>query len=753
MGDISVGVDVGGTFTDLVAVVDGELVTAKVPSVRGEEARGIAAALAAAGVEVEAVGVLAHGTTVATNALLERRGARTALVTTEGFRDVIEIGRQDRASLYDLTAQKPASLVPRELRITVRERMGPEGMVVPLDDGSLREAVAAVAAAEVEAVAVCLLFAFLHPEHERAVGDALRVALPGVLVSLSSELLPEFREYERCSTTVANAYLAPVLSAYLEKIEPRPLVMQSSGGVADVATAAARPASCVLSGPAAGVVGAAFVAGAGGFEDVLTFDMGGTSTDVAAVLGGEAQVTAESVVAGVPIRFPMVDVHTIGAGGGSIAWLDDGGALRVGPRSAGARPGPASYGLGGEAATVTDANLVLGYLADGAVLGGEVRLDRDLAERALAGLPVDESLHNRFNPSLRDWVSNVTSSDAARRAIEAAAGVVRVVEAEMARALRVVSVERGIDPRGLALVAFGGAGPLHACALAEEARNGARPRSARLGNAQRAGPRSGRSPARLRRRPVRGDGGSGRAGPSRSGDAAAGRRALPGPVARIDRRCRGVGVESGRRARAPLRVPARRRARGRHAAAGRDPPAPASFLIEPRRGWDRPRAVARISTAGGSTFPSTGPARPSPARRSSSCPVRRVSSGPAGRESPTTPERSSWSERGPGNALGDERRPCRDRRGDGHGPRPERVLVEHQGAARLFGRPVRRGRTDGRPGGAHPRPPRCDARVGRRRDRPRAGAGRRSTSSTIPSQAARTCRTSRSSPRSRSTAR
>ena len=468
MGDISVGVDVGGTFTDLVAVVDGELVSAKVPSVPGEEARGIAAALAAAGVEAGAVGVLAHGTTVATNALLERRGARTALVTTEGFRDVIEIGRQDRASLYDLTAHKPASLVSRELRITVRERMGPEGVVVPLDDASLREAVAAVAAAEVEAVAVCLLFAFLHPEHERAVGDALRVSLPGVLVSLSSELLPEFREYERCSTTVANAYLAPVLSAYLEKIEPRPLVMQSSGGVADAASAAARPASCVLSGPAAGVVGAAFVAGAGGFEDVLTFDMGGTSTDVAAVLGGETQVTAESVVAGVPIRFPMVDVHTIGAGGGSIAWLDDGGALRVGPRSAGARPGPASYGLGGEAATVTDANLVLGYLADGAVLGGEVRLDRALAEEALARLPVDESLHNRFNPGLRDRVSNVTSSDAARRAIEAAAGVVRVVEAEMARALRVVSVERGIDPRRLALVAFGGAGPLHACALAEE---------------------------------------------------------------------------------------------------------------------------------------------------------------------------------------------------------------------------------------------------------------------------------------------
>jgi N-methylhydantoinase A len=468
MRGISVGVDVGGTFTDLVAVVEGELVTAKVPSVPGAEARGIAAALGAAGVEAEAVGVLAHGTTVATNALLERRGAETALVTTEGFRDVIEIGRQDRASLYDLTAHKAAPLVPRELRFTVRERMGPEGVVVPLEAASVRSAVAAVAAAEVEAVAVCLLFSFLHPEHELRVGEALRAALPGVRVSLSSELLPELREYERCSTTVANAYLAPALSAYLGEIEPRPLVMQSSGGVADAAAAASRPAACVLSGPAAGVVGAAFVAAAGGFEDVLTFDMGGTSTDVAAVLGGEAQVTADSVVAGVPIRFPMVDVHTIGAGGGSIAWLDEGGALRIGPRSAGARPGPACYGLGGEQPTVTDANLVIGYLADRAVLGGEVTLDRALAERALARLPVDESLRKRFNPSLRDWVRNVTSSDTAGTATEAAAGVVRVVEAEMARALRVVSVERGIDPRGLALVAFGGAGPLHACALAEE---------------------------------------------------------------------------------------------------------------------------------------------------------------------------------------------------------------------------------------------------------------------------------------------
>jgi N-methylhydantoinase A len=462
----SVGVDVGGTFTDLVAIVDGMLVTAKVPSVKGAEADGIVAALAASG--VGAVDVLAHGTTVATNALLERRGARTALVTTEGFRDVLEIGRQDRASLYDLAAHKPAPLVPRELRFTVRERMGPEGELVPLDEDSLAAAVVALGAADVQAVAVCLLFAFLHPGHERRVGKVIRAALPGVNVSLSSELLPEFREYERCSTTVANAYLAPALSAYLAEIEPRPLVMQSSGGVVDAATATERPAACVLSGPAAGVAGAAFVAGLAGVDDVLTFDMGGTSTDVATVLGGRAQVTAESVVAGVPIRFPTVDVHTIGAGGGSIAWLDDGGALRVGPRSAGARPGPACYGRGGEEPTVTDANLVLGYLGDGAVLGGEVRLDRDVAEHVMSLIPVDELLHKRFDPGLRDWVGNVTSLDAAERAVAVASGVVRVVNAEMARALRLVSVERGIDPRGLALVAFGGAGPLHACSLAEE---------------------------------------------------------------------------------------------------------------------------------------------------------------------------------------------------------------------------------------------------------------------------------------------
>ncbi|HYT25988.1 MAG TPA: hydantoinase/oxoprolinase family protein, partial [Actinomycetota bacterium] len=286
------------------------------------------------------------------------------------------------------------------------------------------------------------------------VGEALREALDGVAVSLSSEVLPEFREYERFSTTVADAYLTPILAAYLERLAgeatgrglPAPLVMQSSGGVIEVEAAAAHAASCVLSGPAGGVVGAAYVAKLSGYDDLLTFDMGGTSTDVAPVVGGEVRTTTESVVASVPIKLPMVDVHSVSAGGGSIAWVDEGGALRVGPRSAGADPGPAAYGRGGEEPTVTDANLYLGYLADGAELGGELTLRRDLADRALAR------------------VGGRLGEDA----LGVALGAVRVANAEMVRALRVISVERGLDPREFTLVAFGGAGGLHACALAEE---------------------------------------------------------------------------------------------------------------------------------------------------------------------------------------------------------------------------------------------------------------------------------------------
>lgn len=454
-GGMRLGVDVGGTFTDVVAVApDGRVRITKVPSTPRDQSDGVLAGWAALGASAQDVAAFAHGTTVATNALLERRGGRTALITTEGFRDLLEIGRQDRPSLYDLTRARPTPLVPRDLRFVVRERMGPGGVVVPLDAASLAAAVDAVAAADVDAVAVCLLFGFLHPEHEQRVGDALRARLPGVAVSLSHEVLPEFREYERTSTTVADAYLRPRMAAYLEHLLaraqaaglPAPTVMQSSGGVLDVGVAARHPARFVLSGPAGGVVGASHVAGLSGFGDVLTFDMGGTSTDVAPVVGGAVQLTTESVVAGVPLRLPMVDVHTVSAGGGSVAWVDEGGALRVGPHSAGADPGPACYGQGGELATVTDANLVLGSLPDGARLGGDVVLRRELAEQALARVGERLGLGPR----------------------ETALGVVRVADTEMVRALRLISVERGLDPRGFALVAFGGAGGLHACSLAEE---------------------------------------------------------------------------------------------------------------------------------------------------------------------------------------------------------------------------------------------------------------------------------------------
>lgn len=452
--NIRLGIDVGGTFTDLVALGGGSLVTAKVPSTPQDQSKGVMNAIQTSEIEAASVTALAHGMTVATNALLERRGAKTALVTTEGFRDVLEIARQNRPSLYDLSIDRPPPLVPRELRFTVRERMGPEGEIEALDDVSLKEAVAAVREAEVEAVAVCLLFAFAHPAHEQRVGEVLREALPKVHVSLSSEVLPEFREYERFSTTAADAYLAPKLAAYLRNLAdkaeeagvPAPLVMQSSGGVARVADAIADAAGCVLSGPAGGVVGAAYVGALGGYEDLLTFDMGGTSTDVAPIISGEAQTTTETVVAGVPIKLPMVDVHTVSAGGGSVAWADAGGALRVGPHSAGAEPGPAAYDKGGEDPAVTDANLFLGYLTDGAELGGEVVLRRELSEKALV------SLGEKLGLS----------------AEETALGIVRVTNAEMARALRVISVERGLDPREFALLAFGGAGGLHACSLAEE---------------------------------------------------------------------------------------------------------------------------------------------------------------------------------------------------------------------------------------------------------------------------------------------
>ena len=427
-----VGIDVGGTFTDAVLLEEGRIRTAKV-STTPEQEHGVFGAAAAVG--AEATHRFTHGTTVATNAFLERKGATTALVTTRGFEHILHLRRQNRADLYDLGAHHPEPLVPVHRSYGVVGRIGPEGERVALDLSTLPDI-------EGDAIAVCLLFAFRDPSHETAVADELRRRYPDKHVVASHEVAPEFREYERASTTAADAYLLPVVSRYLRSLAnacrsaglPEPFVMRSSGGLATLEEAAAHPAWILVSGPAGGVVGAARVAQLAGFDNAISFDMGGTSTDVCLIAGGHAERSSERHVGGLPIRLPTVDIHTVGAGGGSIVWRDSGGALRVGPESAGATPGPASYGRGGVEATVTDANLLLERLPE--ALADGLELDRDAAAAALGSI----------DPS----------------------AVVAVVNAEMLRALRVVSVERGHDPRDFALVAFGGAGPLHACGLAEE---------------------------------------------------------------------------------------------------------------------------------------------------------------------------------------------------------------------------------------------------------------------------------------------
>jgi N-methylhydantoinase A len=452
------GVDVGGTFTDAALVVGEELVTAKVPTTPDEQSEGVLAAveraLAAAGLDPAAVERFAHGMTVATNALLEERGARTALLTTEGFTDVIEIARQNRPELYRLCKARPAPLVPTSLRLGVRERIGPQGVVSPLDGSSLDEAITRLRDEDVEAVAISFLHSYLDPSHERRAAEAVAERLPNVHVSASHDVLSVFREYERTSTTVIDAYLSPLLSRYLGRLTtsarrlgiPAPEVMQSSGGLMSAADAARHAAWTVLSGPAGGAVGAARLGALAGDRNVISFDMGGTSCDVAVVDGGRVRQTSERSIGGRALQLPMVDVHTVGAGGGSIGWADAGGALRVGPRSAGARPGPACYGLGGREATVTDANLLLGYLDPDTKLAGDVTLDIDAAGRAV------DDLGRRLGLDV----------------LSTAAGIVRVADQEMLRALRVVTVARGVDPRSYALVAFGGAGPMHALRLAED---------------------------------------------------------------------------------------------------------------------------------------------------------------------------------------------------------------------------------------------------------------------------------------------
>jgi N-methylhydantoinase A len=449
------GVDVGGTFTDAVLVVDGVVHTAKAPTTPDDQSRGVVAAieraLQDAGAQASDVEAFAHGMTVATNALLEGTVARTAFVATDGFTDVVALGRQARRELYRLCAAHPAPLTPPERRFAARERTGPDGVLEEL--GGLDELVDAVAGAEPEAVAVCLLHSYRHPEHERAIGEALRERL-GVQVSLSHEVVGTFREFERAATTEVDAALSPLLARYLRRLLdssrdaglPTPAIMQSSGGLAGLDVAADHAALTVLSGPAGGAAAAALLAERCGEPDLLCFDMGGTSCDVCVVEGGRVRETTGREIGGRPLALPMVDIHTVGAGGGSIGWRDPGGALRVGPRSAGADPGPACYGRGGTEPTVTDANLLLGHLSADVPLAGDVALDAGAAHAAVERLAGELGLDAR----------------------ECAEGIVRVANAEMVRALRVMTVERGIDPRRFALLAFGGAGPLHAAAIAEE---------------------------------------------------------------------------------------------------------------------------------------------------------------------------------------------------------------------------------------------------------------------------------------------
>lgn len=454
------GVDVGGTFTDffLTDPATGETYLHKVPSTPDDPSRAIMAGLEYFKPHLrDGLAFLAHGTTVATNALIQRRGGRVALVTTAGFKDLIEIGRQTRPKIYDLKADNPEPLVLRQHRFEVGERIGPKGEILkPLDDADIARVIGDVQNAGADSVAVCFLFSFLNPAHEQRIGAALRKALPRCEVSLSCEVQPEFREYERLSTTVLNAFLQPVAGRYMANLQAalaerapgaRIGISQSSGGLMSIARASHLPIRTALSGPAAGVVGGIAVGARSGHSDVVTFDMGGTSTDVCLVQGGRAEMAFGRHVASFPVRLPAIDIHTVGAGGGSIAFIDKDGLLKVGPRSAGAVPGPACYGLGGTEPTVTDANIVLGRLP-AELVGGGMRLEPAHAAAAV------ERLSKPLGLSL----------------IETALGIIRIVNSNMVRAIRAVSIERGYDPRLFTLMPFGGAGALHAVDVARELR-------------------------------------------------------------------------------------------------------------------------------------------------------------------------------------------------------------------------------------------------------------------------------------------
>ncbi|MBI1847503.1 MAG: hydantoinase/oxoprolinase family protein [Candidatus Rokubacteria bacterium] len=460
---MQIGVDIGGTFTDIVALDrDGRVTLTKVPSTPKDLLEGVGAGvqrvLRLAGASPEAVERFIHGTTIATNAILEQKGALMAILTTEGFEDVLELGRQKRARMYDLDMdpETPTFLAPRRRRIGIRERLDARGRVLtPLDEGQVRAAALGLRGQGVQAIAVCYLFSFVNPAHERRTREICREVAPEISVSLSSEVDPTFREYERTCVTAFDAYLGPVVKRYLAGLAATlgelgvravPLIMRSRGGIVSAALAAEQPVTLFLSGPAGGVIGAKVAAARAGVRDFVSLDMGGTSNDVAVVRDGEPLIASEGAIGPYPVRTPMVDVSTIGAGGGSLAWIDAAGGLRVGPRSAGAEPGPACYGRGGDQATVTDASLVLGYLNPDRFAGGLMALDPGAAEKALAAIGRKLGL----DP------------------VAAAAGIHRVINARMADQIRLVTIKRGYDPRRFVLVVLGGAGPVHGVPLAGE---------------------------------------------------------------------------------------------------------------------------------------------------------------------------------------------------------------------------------------------------------------------------------------------
>ncbi len=455
---LRVGIDTGGTFTDFVFESKGRLQVFKLPSTPSNPSIAINAGLRriaeTTGAKLQKIQVV-HGTTVGTNALLERRGARTALIATQGFEDVLAIGRQARPELYNLQVKRLPALIPDHLRCGVRERVAATGEVIEaLDEVQLKSLIDKLKREKAESVAVSLLFSFAHPEHEQKIAEALAVL--EVPISIAHKILPEYREYERTTTVAINAYLQPLMGSYLRSIErvvPRLRVMQSSGGSVSAAVAANEPVRTILSGPAGGVVGAMRAARAAGFESIITFDMGGTSTDVALCNRDGLRTTNEALVAGLPVAVPVMDIHTVGAGGGSIARIDEGGSLRVGPESAGADPGPACYGRS-LLPTVTDAHLMLGHFGGAGLLGGDFRLDDRRANQAMAALASEMS-------KVAGRSVSVT---------QAAQGVISVANTNMERALRTISVERGHDPREFALLPFGGAGGLHAVDLARALR-------------------------------------------------------------------------------------------------------------------------------------------------------------------------------------------------------------------------------------------------------------------------------------------